>query len=329
LVVIVFQVVGRSIRAVTINLLGQMLRQEQEELPGGCENANMLRVLAAMRERIAARTPANTEIAGVSFALSGLVDPLTEEWIFNSRWPFIRRLRLRDSMGECEAPIFVTRNLDAELRARLALSPNLKGPTLLLHWGDGIGTAFGSDGQVAFGETRGFGEIGHWRLAGHDAACRCGRCGCLETVAALWSLSDEVMGSRYDPELDEEHVAYELRNKNLMSRPKLVAALDAMVLSLANLCRVLFPRQVIITGPFVENSALWDAFRNKFWQEGVMVGYETPDLILGERSDQMAIDGAVAPLLKRSLNRLLQTMTEEMTQIPAHQPVSAALIERP
>jgi predicted NBD/HSP70 family sugar kinase len=317
LAVIVFQVVGRSIRAVCINLLGQVLQHEQEEVPADCDNAGMLDVLVRMRDRVAARTPEMTEVAGVSFALSGLVDPLTEEWIFTSRWPAVRGLRLRDSLRDAATPTFVTRNLDAELRARLALSRGLTGSTLLLHWGDGIGTAFGLGGEIAFGKERGFGEIGHWRLAGHEARCRCGRQGCLETIAALWALGDDVMKSGSYSGLDEAQVAHEMRDRDLMSLPKVAVALDAMIMALANLCRVLFPKQIIVTGAFVENSALWDAFRNRLRQEGIMVGYDTADLILGERSDQMAIDGAVAPLLKRSLNRLLQTASDASARMPA------------
>lgn len=306
LAVIVFQVVGRSIRAVSVNLLGQVLRQHQVEVPADCENAGMLSVLIDTHERIQRRTPETTQLAGVCFALSGLVDPAAEEWIFTSRWPSVRNLSLRDFVRGSDTPVSVTRNLDAELRARLLLEREADGGVLLLHWGDGIGTAFGLDGEIALGHTRGFGEIGHWRIPGHDGLCRCGRRGCLETVAALWAIGDDLMGPGRYSGLDEEQVAQELRYKDLSANPKLAVALEAMVLALANLCRVLFPKRVVVTGPLVGNAGLWELFRSKVRQEGVMVGYIDPEISLGTASGQMEIDGASAPLLRRGLIGLLR-----------------------
>lgn len=63
----------------------------------------------------------------------------------------------------------------------------------------GIGAGIVSGGQVLFGATGGSGELGHCRLPGITHRCRCGRSGCLETVAAGWSIRErvaEIIGPR-------------------------------------------------------------------------------------------------------------------------------------
>ena len=63
----------------------------------------------------------------------------------------------------------------------------------------GIGAGIVCGGQVLMGAAGGAGELGHCRLPGAADPCPCGRTGCLETVAAGWSLQERatvVLGSR-------------------------------------------------------------------------------------------------------------------------------------
>ena len=63
----------------------------------------------------------------------------------------------------------------------------------------GIGAGIVCGGQVLSGVAGGAGELGHCRVPGATEPCRCGRSGCLETVAAGWYLHEratQILGPR-------------------------------------------------------------------------------------------------------------------------------------
>lgn len=57
--------------------------------------------------------------------------------------------------------------------------------------GSGIGAGLLSRGHLHRGSNGAAGDIGHVRVRGSDAACRCGKVGCLEAVAGGWALVRE------------------------------------------------------------------------------------------------------------------------------------------
>jgi len=54
--------------------------------------------------------------------------------------------------------------------------------------GSGIGAGLLSRGRIHRGANGAAGDIGHVRVSGSDAVCRCGKVGCLEAVAGGWAL---------------------------------------------------------------------------------------------------------------------------------------------
>jgi predicted NBD/HSP70 family sugar kinase len=54
--------------------------------------------------------------------------------------------------------------------------------------GSGIGAGLLSQGRIHRGANGAAGDIGHVRVAGSEAVCRCGKVGCLEAVAGGWAL---------------------------------------------------------------------------------------------------------------------------------------------
>lgn len=78
---------------------------------------------------------------------------------------------------------------EAALRDRRA-------PLVYIGIGTGIGGAVVSDGNVTRGNLFGHNSIGYGNEFGR-ALCRCGRNGCLETVAAGWALPDPIDAARF------------------------------------------------------------------------------------------------------------------------------------
>lgn len=302
LVTLVFHVISQSLHVVAINLTAQVLFHEHEAAEKDCDNAKLIEKFRLLQQRITARIPKTTRIAGIAFSLSGLIDVATKEWIFSSRWPAMHHLALSDIFPDMSCPVAISRNMDSELRARLYRE---KGSALLLHWGYGIGAAFGTPaGHVVTGSD-GFGEVGHWHINGEAAPCRCGRHGCLETTAALWALGPNLMGERFHTGHDEEHLAAEIQALDLSHRPEIDKALHQVIIALGNLCRVFFPHKLIVSGPMMANATLWARFREEFVQENAFIDLPQPELVLGQHSRHYELLGAAGPIFEKSLKVML------------------------
>lgn len=306
LAVIVFRVASQSVRAAAVNLAGQAIATESADVPVACDNDGMAVTFRDLGARIMSRIPGHAGLAGMSFSLSGVVDTASQRWLFSSRWPRLQSLDVGQAVQGLNLPVVVSRNLDVELGARLARSDDRAGGTLLLHWGYGIGASFALDGIPVNGGEGRFGEIGHCRVSAAGAApCRCGRSGCLETLASLWALQPALSDRWPLLEIDEAALARQVRTIDLLSLPAMDRAVDQVVVALANLCRILFPRRIILSGPFVANPRLWAEFHRRFQAEGVLTGVEAPDLLADQRSGDLELEGAASSLLTAATARLL------------------------
>ena len=303
----VLMVHSQSLHIVTVNLLGQVLWHDTATVPSDCDNADMLRSLRGLQRRATAQVPAGSTLVGMSYALSGLVNVAQARWVFAARWPKMKNLPLGDGMLPPGAAVHFVRNTDAQLRARCLRrgADGQGGRTLLLHWGYGIGASFRAGAGRGIDDTAGFGEVGHWLLPHQRTLCRCGHTGCLETVAALWAIGPRLLGKRFDHGMDEIQTAELLRGMVLTEHPVFQRALSEMVRAVGNLCRIFFPTDLVISGPFIENPGAWAAFAGAFSQQGMLVDLPMPRLEAQPGGHQLEQEGASMPLLLKGLAQLL------------------------
>jgi predicted NBD/HSP70 family sugar kinase len=312
----VLMVHSQSLHIVTVNLLGRVLWHESAAVPAGAGNADVRRTLRALQQRAASRLDAGTRLVGVVFSLSGLVSAARAQWVFASRWPGIRKLALRDCTAVPHGPMQVVRNMDAQLQARY-LRREQVGParrTLLLHWGYGIGVTFGPVAGASTGSTEGFGEVGHWQLPHQRLTCRCGHVGCLETVAALWAIGPHLLGARFDDAMDEVQAAELLQAMALTRHAVFNRALEEVVRVLVNLCRLFFPAEVIVSGPFIENAGAWDALSKAFLAQDLLVDSPMPRLERQRVGHQLEQEGAAMPVLLQGLREILRDAMDGSAQ---------------
>lgn len=312
LIALVVMVHSQSLRGAVVNLLGQVLWHDTIVVAPDSDNAAMLAALRGLQLRAVGHLPAGTSLAGVSYALSGLVNVAQAQWVFSARWPRLKNLPMEDAASSVPA-LHVVRNTDAQLRSQCLRrgSEGLGGRTLLLHWGYGIGASFraGAD-KGGIDDTTGFGEVGHWLLPNQTGRCRCGHIGCLETVAALWSIGPDLMGERFDHAMDEMQSAEILRGMALTDHPVFQVALREMVRAVGNLCRIFFPTDLVISGPFVENPGAWAAFTQALSDQGMLVDLPMPRLQVQPDGQQFLQEGAVMPLLLKGLANMLDQALE-------------------
>jgi predicted NBD/HSP70 family sugar kinase len=304
----VIHVASRSFVGVLLDLGGQVLERRVVTVEPEAGNAALGAVLAGLAVGLAAAAPRGMSHAGTVVSVSGLVDVRRRQWLVSSRWPRMRHFDIEAAIAPAAGPVDVVRHLDADLRTRALADPvTYSEDVVLLHWGWGIGMSYAVGGQP-FGVAGGpFGEIGHWRINGLEArSCGCGRQGCLETVAGLWSLLP-VLRSRW-PDLaeDEDTLLGQLRGLDLLAVPEIHEAARHMARVLGNVCRILFPAHVVVSSPLMGNTRLWAHFDALFRAEGLMDGMAPPRLHNDPLAIGHGITGAAAPLLGRGVEALLR-----------------------
>lgn len=304
----VLHVASRDVVGVLIDGAGQVLHRESRRVEADADNPAMGAVLAGLALRLRAAAPRGMGHAGTAAAVSGVVDLRGGCWLASSRWPRIDGLDLAAALAPAAPPVQVTRQLEAELQARLLAEPEHQGGgTLLLHWGWGIGLAYAVDGRVFNAAGGPFGEIGHWRfraLAGRR--CGCGQTGCLETGAALWAMLPRLQATWPELVEDEAGLAAQLRDRDLLAVPELQQASTLVAQALANLCRLLFPHRILVSGPFTANTAFWSAFETSFRQEGSIGSLALPPLRSVSANETLGIHGSAAALLTRAVEARLR-----------------------
>ncbi|MGH6859417.1 MAG: ROK family protein [Phyllobacterium sp.] len=299
---------SRALLGFLLDLGGRILERQSVEIPAHADNAQMSSAMGRLVRALIGTCPTGMVHLGTSVSISGVVDVLNSKWLITSRWPAVRDLDIGAALAQVTPVVLVRRHLDAELDARLLKEPAYgRGNTLLLHWGWGIGLSCSSNGNPLVQSGGPFGEIGHWRFNLLDQRqCGCGNHGCLETGAALWALLPRLRGFWPDISDEEEVLAGQLAGLPLIDVPEMTLAIALVARSLANVCRLLFPERIIVTGPFAGNAAVWDAFETAFRLEGVMASLSLPTLIADKSSQDYAIQGALRPLLNRGLETFIR-----------------------
>jgi transcriptional regulator of PTS gene len=302
LVTIVFQVISQSIHTFMVNLSAEVVAHEKIEAAPDSDNAALEAMFLRLYQNIIAKLPAGAGLAGIVFSLGGVFDRNTHRWIHISRWPRMNNLDIKRIFPEAKCAISLSRTLDNELLIHLLQQDE---STLLLHWGYGVGFAFGQSGDRIVEGGYAFGEMGHWHIPGQATPCHCGQTGCLETVAALWSIGHQVLGDDFQAGDDEEHIATLLEARDLAGNPAVQQAVAQMTTAASNVCRVFFPKKLVVSGPFVKNARLWHAFCDGFEQQNRFFGQTIPVLSVSQVSRDLGVYGAALPVLEQGLAELL------------------------
>lgn len=124
-------------------------------------------------------------LLGVGVGTPGLVDTSTGtiRWAVNLDW---RDLPLGPMLAAWTGlPAYIANDSRAAAMGEHLFDPGRTAPNLVaIKIGNGIGAGIVIGGELFQGDGFGAGEIGHTTVVVDGEACRCGRRGCLETVAS-------------------------------------------------------------------------------------------------------------------------------------------------
>lgn len=174
----------------------------------------------------------------------------------------------------------------------------------------GIGAGILINGRLFQGDGGGAGEIGHVAVQENGAQCRCGKRGCLETVASAQAVVRRVqMETGRGSTLDEIRAAFEAGDAQVRA-----AVLDAghyLGTSLANLIGTLNIQKIVLTGDMTRFGDAWlDSVHHAMQEAALARMAEGTQLEIGKLDYRGCILGASALLLLDDYS-LLFTGAEE------------------
>lgn len=184
--------------------------------------------------------------------LSKVPDTLTEKLIGtgvcvigsadSSRFSVWKSDHLKDVFEKSFAlPCIMENNVKAFALAELIYGGcALRDSVLYFKWGPGIGSAFSSGGNVLSGSDNGVTEIGHYIVDPGGEKCRCGRYGCLETVASRKAIMKSI-----GQKLTLEDIA---ESDDRQITQIMDCKINTVALALANTATILNAQKIVLFG---------------------------------------------------------------------------------
>ena len=314
-------------RGALVDLRGQVIRRVEREV-GGLDGDQALEVVHELVDALIAESRGRDSLLGIGVGTPGIVDATTGtiRWAVNLDWqdlPLGEILRDRyglpvqvanDSRAAALAiQLFSDGRRPAPGRAiTTALRPaNLVAITV----GRGIGAGVVLGGELFHGDGFGAGEIGHTTVEPDGAECRCGRFGCLETVAssrAIIKRATEVAGEQPESplgarlrergELRLEDVEAALAAGDEEARRIVVAAGRYLGQAVAGLIGVLDVQRIVLHGSVASLGGHWlDAVRDEAHRRSLTLLAQDTSIELAAPTGDLVVMGASALLLTAEL----------------------------
>lgn len=305
LVAIVGYTVSRTIHCAAVNLAGEVLHVASEKtVADSVDKARFFSIMKTLLQDCMDNMPEQAQFAGFSLSLPGIVNESDKKWVYSVYWPKLIGLDLNEMEHELHIPIAVRKNLNCELHARFdKRSLQATQSMVLLHWGLGIGAAYVCAQEN--GRRSSLGEIGHCCVdRASTAICKCGMVGCVEAEAGLWALKQKSADENMP--IDERRFQTYLDDKN--NEQDYARQIELMALTLRNVVLTLTPDEIVLTGPFTHNKAIFDrllaAFDKALPSNALITDEMRPKIIAGDKDNADELIGAAASHFTKLLGEL-------------------------
>ncbi len=282
-----------------VNLRGDIRRTV--ELPVACRDGDdavqlVFELLDDLLDGVTA------PLLGIGIGTPGLVDSQTGtiRRAVNLDW---RDLPLGAIVGErYGVPVNVANDSQAAALAEYTYAGGDRVPNLIaIRVGRGVGAGLILRGALFQGDGSGAGEIGHVVVADDGEVCRCGRTGCLETVAGMRAIERDATAAAGRPiELAE------LRRSLDAGEPWAVSIVDeaaaALGRAIAGLTGALDIQRVVLLGPVTDLGERWLAtVRREAAARALAPLAEEVQIAIGAPTTNVVVRGASALLVAREL----------------------------
>jgi predicted NBD/HSP70 family sugar kinase len=244
----------------------------------------------------------SSPLLGIGVGAPGLVDSRTGtvRWAVNLAWenlPLGQMIEKRFGV-----PVVVANDSQAAAVAELTFGQESRpGNLVVVRVGRGIGAGIILNGQLFGGDGAGAGEIGHTIFGDGRERCRCGRIGCLETIASMRAMV--ASANRLVPTVtDEASLIAALRAGDDKVRSIVVQAGSMLGLAIAAVIATVNINHVLLVGPAVALGDVWlEAIRRRAAASTLPLLAGATKIELGPAHDDVVLLGASALLMTHEL----------------------------
>jgi predicted NBD/HSP70 family sugar kinase len=285
-----------------VNLRGQIVRSLSIPLPREPHDGrDALQLVYTLLENLLAGN-GDAPVLGIGIGAPGLVDARTGtvRWAVNLGW---ENLPLGPLIEErFGVPVVVANDSQAAAVAELTFGAVSRPRNLVVvRVGRGVGAGIILNGQLFHGDGSGAGEIGHSAFGDGSERCRCGRVGCLETVASMRAMVDAAhhLVTGVD---DEQSLVEALRSGDQRVRSVVVRAGSTLGVALGALIGALNVNHVLLVGPAVALGEVWlSAVRERAQASALALLARDTTIEMGPGHDDVVLLGASALLMTHEL----------------------------
>jgi N-acetylglucosamine repressor len=185
-------------------------------------------------------------------------------------------------------------------------NPTSDGNLIVVNVKHGIGAGILINGSLYQGDGGGAGEIGHVMIQENGALCRCGRRGCLETVASAQAVVERIHSrSNSDKVLDLDEIETKFKQGDPLVKEVVLDAGHFLGISIGSLVGALNITKIVLTGNMTRFGDSWlDAVKQSMSQSALSLMTEQTQLVIGKLDYRACILGSSAYLLLDGYSRL-------------------------
>jgi N-acetylglucosamine repressor len=288
--------------AAAVNLRGEILHRAEvpSEDADGTEAVELaLRLIGQILGAVEGK------VLGIGIGAPGLVDT-TDGTVIQA----VKRSWRELPLGTIAAtrfglPVYVANDSQAAAMAEYVFGAERAANLITIKVGQGIGAGLVINGQPFQGDGFGAGEIGHTVIDPKGDRCRCGRTGCLETLASVPALL-----ARLEAELGRTMTLEEAVLAAEHGDPVVLAAVaDAgrhLGQAVAGLIGALHIRRIVLAGPMAAFGEPWRAAVRSAAKAGALATLVSDTTLELGRIDHVVVLGASALLMTRELGLSLR-----------------------
>lgn len=282
-----------------VNLRGEIRRTVELAVDGRDGDAALALVFELLDQLLAGSM---APLLGIGIGTPGLVDSRTGtiRRAVNLDW---RDLPLGSIVAErYGVPVNVANDSQAAALAEYTYAGGDRVPNLIaIRVGRGVGAGLILRGALFQGDGSGAGEIGHVVVDDDGSLCRCGRTGCLETIAGMRAIEARAAAATGQP---TDLTA--IRSAIDAGDPWAIAIADAAGAALgraiAGLIGALDVQRIVLLGPVTDLGASWlGAVRREASNRALALLANDIEIDVARPTTNVVIRGASALLVAREL----------------------------
>ncbi|RCX20093.1 putative NBD/HSP70 family sugar kinase [Anaerobacterium chartisolvens] len=172
-------------------------------------------------------------------------------------------------------PVFIDNNVRAFALGEIVYGRSRDVDNMLfMKWGPGVGSAVVINKEIYVGENFKSSSLGHFIVDRNGSLCRCGRRGCIETIAskgAVYKAIKEIVSKENAVEL-LERLSGNIQNLNVDNvfdyidssdepiQRYINGIIENLAIILSNAVTLLSPRRVLLFGKAFENKEIYNRF---------------------------------------------------------------------